>query len=161
MILLTVGKQLPFDRLVSAVDALAADLPEPVIAQVGQSRLQAQNVETHARLSARAFEELATRATLIVAHAGIGSVLLARRLQKPIVMMPRRADLGEHRNDHQLATARQLEGTDGIFIAWDGSAIGKAIDRARNSPSLEDRESPGLARLRNAIASFIETGDTR
>lgn len=161
MILLTVGKQLPFDRLVSAVDALAAGLPEPVIAQVGQSRLQPQNVETHKRLSARAFEELAARATLIVAHAGVGSVLLARRLQKPIVMMPRRADLGEHRNDHQLATARQLEGTDGIFIAWDGSAIGKAIDRALNSPSLEDRESPSLARLRNAIASFIETGDTR
>lgn len=161
MILLTVGKQLPFDRLVGAVDALATHLAEPVIAQVGQSAVQPQNIESHAVLPAREFEELAARAKLIVSHAGIGSVLLARRLQKPIVLMPRRADMGEHRNDHQLATAKQLEGTDGVFIAWDETELEQAINRALNLPPFEDRESATLARLRKATSSFIETGDIR
>ena len=159
MILLTVGKQLPFDRLVMAVDALAPHLAEPVIAQVGQSLVQPHNIEAHAKLPAQDFEAIAERARLIVSHAGIGSVLLARRLQKPIVLMPRRADLREHRNDHQMATAKQLEGTDGIFIAWDETELEEAIDQALNSPPFEDRESASLAMLRKATASFIETGD--
>lgn len=159
MILLTVGKQLPFDRLVMAVDALAPDLADPVIAQIGQSQAQPQYLKAHAQLPATAFEELASSATLIISHAGIGSVLLARRLQKPIVLMPRRADKGEHRNDHQLATARQLKGTDGVLIAWDETELEQAINRALNLPPFEDRESATLARLRKATASFIETGD--
>ncbi len=159
MILLTVGKQLPFDRLLMAVDALAPDLPEPVIAQVGHSGFQPQNIETHARLSARAFEELAARATLIVAHAGIGSVLLARRLQKPIVLMPRRADLGEHRNDHQLSTAKQLEDSEAIFVAWEEKELAQTIKHALHSPPVGERASPSLARLRKATASFIAKGD--
>lgn len=159
MILLTVGKQLPFDRLVMAVDSLAPVLPEPVIAQVGHSGFQPQNIETHARLSARAFEDLAARATLIVAHAGIGSVLLARRLQKPIVLMPRRANFGEHRNDHQLATAKQLEETGGIFVAWEEKELAQAIKHALHSPPVGERASPSLARLRKATESFIAMGD--
>lgn len=159
MILLTVGKQLPFDRLVMAIDALAPVLPEPVIAQVGHSGFQPQNIETHARLSARAFEDLAARATLIVAHAGIGSVLLARKLQKPIVLMPRRANSGEHRNDHQLATAKQLEETGGIFVAWEEKELTQAIKHALHSPPVGERASPSLARLRKATESFIAMGD--
>lgn len=159
MILLTVGKQLPFDRLVSAVDALAADLPEPVIAQVGHSGFQPRHLKAHAQLPATAFEELASSATLIISHAGIGSILLARRMQKPIVLMPRRADLGEHRNDHQLATAKQLEVNEGIFVAWEEKEIAQAIKHALHSPPIGERASPSLARLRKATASFIAKGD--
>jgi UDP-N-acetylglucosamine transferase subunit ALG13 len=160
MILLTVGKQLPFDRLVGAVDALAPHLAEPVVAQIGQDAAQPNNMEAHAKLSAMAFEELAARSSLLVSHAGIGSVLLARRLQKPIVLMPRRAEMGEHRNDHQLATARQLERADGVLIAWDETDLDRAIELAMATKAFAKGESASLAKLRETTAHFIATGDT-
>ena len=159
MILLTVGKQLPFDRLVSALDTLTPGFAQPVVAQVGQSAIQPRNIETHAQLSVQDFEDLAARARLIVAHAGIGSILLASRLKKPIVLMPRRADLGEHRNDHQIATAKQFEGGEGIFVAWDEKGLALAIEHALHSPPIGERKSPSLEKLRKATESFIVMGD--
>lgn len=56
---------------------------------------------------------------VVVSHAGMGSVITARRLGKPIVVVPRRSALLEHRNDHQVATAGQLENRTGVYVAWE------------------------------------------
>jgi UDP-N-acetylglucosamine transferase subunit ALG13 len=53
----------------------------------------------------------------------MGSILTALKYKKPILIMPRRASLGEHRNDHQIATAKWLESTAGIAVAWNESGI--------------------------------------
>ena len=37
----------------------------------------------------------------------------------PMIVMPRRAELGEHRNDHQSATARRLSHLPGLSVAED------------------------------------------
>ena len=47
-------------------------------------------------------------ADAIIAHAGMGTILTALEMGKPLLVMPRRAELGEHRNDHQLATAMRF-----------------------------------------------------
>lgn len=68
-------------------------------------------------------------AQVIVSHAGMGSLLTALRHRRPILIMPRKASLGEHRNDHQMATARWMEGRPGVTVAWDEAMIGEALDR--------------------------------
>lgn len=129
MILVTTGTQLPFPRLVGAVAALVAEgrLDEPVIAQVGPDAGAYPGLEVHADLPADRFEALFARARLVVGHAGIGTVLSARRHGRPLVAMPRRADLGEHRNDHQMATARELADRPGLHVAWDADALGPLL----------------------------------
>jgi UDP-N-acetylglucosamine transferase subunit ALG13 len=62
-------------------------------------------------------------AELVVAHAGMGSIITALRYQRPLLIMPRRAALGEHRNDHQVATAKWLIDRPGIEVAWDESEL--------------------------------------
>lgn len=119
MILLTVGTQLPFDRLVSAIDQLAPELPEQVVGQVGKTRYVCKNIEAHADLSPLQFQKYIQECSVIVAHAGIGTLLNARKYDKPIILVPRRAVYGEHRNDHQVATCRSLQGRDGIAIVED------------------------------------------
>ena len=42
---------------------------------------------------------------VVIAHDEMGSIITALEMGKPIVVMPRRAELGEHRNDHQVAAA--------------------------------------------------------
>ena len=47
-------------------------------------------------------------AYVVIAHAGMGSIITALELGKRIIVMPRRAELGEHRSDHQVATAKRF-----------------------------------------------------
>lgn len=156
MILLTVGTQLGFDRLVAAMDAIAPDLDQPLIAQTGPGRYTPLNMQAEPFFRPSDFEELVARSMLIIAHAGIGSVLSARRHNTPIVLMPRRAKLGEHRNDHQLATAAHLRDREMIFVADDESDLPGAIERALAAGQSAHQSQPaGLAQLQSAISAFI------
>ncbi|MDB5622624.1 MAG: pssE [Devosia sp.] len=138
MILVTVGTQLPFDRLIAAMDALAPRLGEPVFAQVGLSPYQPKNIEWARNLAPAEFAERFAQASTIVAHAGIGTVLTAQRWRKPIILVPRRASLGEHRNEHQLATCAQLKGKRGIYVAEEVSELEDLLNRPLLSASAED-----------------------
>ncbi len=132
MIFLTIGTQEPFDRLVRAVDAWAATHETPVFGQLGALKPDshrpahfpwAQFVhadEYQARLDA---------CDMLVAHAGMGSIISALSWGKPILIMPRRASLGEHRNEHQLATAEKFGARPGVHVAWDEAEVAPLLDR--------------------------------
>jgi len=108
MIFVTTGTQLPFDRLVAGVDAWQARHANvEVFGQIGPSRT-APSFPYVDYLRGRAFEQRMQGADLVVSHAGIGTILTCWSLGKPLIVMPRRHDLGEHRNDHQLATVAHL-----------------------------------------------------
>lgn len=117
MIFLTIGTQLPFDRLVQSVDDIAGDIDEPIVAQIGEATYVPQHMKAQGSFIPREFDEAVRGCRILVSHAGIGSVLTAQRLAKPIIIFPRQASFGEHRNDHQLATCQQLEGRPGIYVA--------------------------------------------
>lgn len=156
MILVTVGMQLGFDRLIAAMDSLAPGLGMPVIAQIGKGTFQPRNMEIHTRIAPERFEDLMREAQLIVSHAGIGTVLTAARCGKPVVLMPRRADLGEHRNDHQMATVRSLGNRPGILVAMDESELGERITQGLAAGAVSSQQSPTVRQLHTALSAFIE-----
>lgn len=119
MIFVTVGTQLPFDRFIKAVDEIAPDIDEPIIAQTINCTYQVKNIKTVSFLSPDEFNKLFKTARLIVAHAGMGTILSALNRQKPIIVMPRLAAYKEHRNDHQIATAMKLHELGYIHVAYD------------------------------------------
>ncbi|MEL7114948.1 MAG: glycosyltransferase [Pseudomonadota bacterium] len=155
MIFATVGTQLPFARLIDALDALAPELGEAVIAQTGASEGAWPKLDIRATLRPAEFEEIFTAARVIVAHAGIGTILSAKRYAKPLILLPRRHSLGEHRNDHQLATARQVESLPGIHVAWEVSDLGPLLARTDLAPA-SDAPSPSHAALIARLRAFIE-----
>lgn len=156
MIIVTVGMQLGFDRLIAAMDDLAPGLGMPVIAQTGKGTYAPRNMETRIKIAPAEFEALVGEARLIVAHAGIGTVLTAARCAKPILLMPRRADLGEHRNDHQMATVGKLAGRPGILVAKDESELPARIAEGLAVPDWAAVQSPTARALHGALAAFIE-----
>lgn len=91
---------------------------------------------------------------MIVAHAGIGTILSAKRWGKPLVILPRRHGLGEHRNDHQLATARQVESLPGIHVAWEAADLGPLLTLPDLTPA-SDAPSPSHAALIARLRTFI------
>lgn len=156
MIIVTVGMQLGFDRLIAAMDALAPTLGMPVIAQTGKGSYAPRNMEAREKIAPAEFEALVSEARLIVAHAGIGTVLTAARCAKPILLMPRSADLNEHRNDHQMATVRQLAGRPGIVVAMDESELPARIGEGLALTDWTAVQSGTARQLHGALAAFIE-----
>lgn len=155
MIFVTVGTQLSFPRLIDAVDALAPGLEDDVIAQVGPDSGGWSNIELAASLTPDRFEATFTTARLIVAHAGIGTILSAKRFKKPLILAPRRHALGEHRNDHQLATAKAVENLTGIYIAWEMDDLA-ALVRRTDLVAADDQPSATLSRLTGRLRRFID-----
>lgn len=129
-VFVTVGTQEPFPRLVAAVDAWAGATGVPVLAQVGTSDAQYPHCRVRAFLSQTEHAAALRSARLVVAHAGIGSIFSTLGLGKPLVVMPRRAALGEHRNDHQAATVAALASMPGFAVAADETALPAVLDRA-------------------------------
>lgn len=158
MILVTVGMQLGFDRLVRAMDSIAPQLGVPIIAQTGKGSYEPVAMEARAQLDPEAFEKLVEEVSLLVSHAGIGTVLTAARAGKPILLFPRRADLREHRNDHQMATARSLAGRPGIFVAQEEAELLPKIEEALATKGQSIARSASVHGLHKALSGFIENG---
>lgn len=160
MIFITVGSQMPFDRLVQAVDAWAAKHPEvPVLAQVGRGAAPTQHVQRHEVLEPTAFRRCVQDASLLVAHAGMGSVLTGLELGKPMLLLPRLGELRETRNDHQVATLKWLQGKPGVHAAFDVPALLAALDRWQELASGKgETAEPSAAqhRLVAALRDFID-----
>ncbi len=129
MIFVTVGTQLPFPRLISAMDAWSARNPEThVIAQTGEDVTETPNLEARTRVDASEFTQMVSDCELLVAHAGMGSILTALDLGKPVIVMPRQAALGEHRNDHQLATAQKFGHLANLQVVSNADELDAAIN---------------------------------
>ena len=132
MIFVTVGSMFPFDRLIRAMDDWADRAPgTEVVAQIGDGGFTPSHMRWVRRLDRGAFEDAVTRAEVVVAHAGIGSVLTARLSGRPIVLLPRRRHLGEHTSDHQIETAMSLRGREGIFVAETEAQLAEVMRAAQ------------------------------
>ncbi|NUB46448.1 glycosyl transferase family 28 [Fertoebacter nigrum] len=165
MIFATVGTQLPFDRLLLAVDTWASMHRDvPVVAQTGRTATTYSHLTCLPQMDQRRYADCVAQARVIVAHAGMGSILTAIEAGKPVILMPRRADLGEHRNDHQRDTAAEMAVLSNVTVVEDSAtlctAISAALTRA-NDPALAARSNVASARLLDAVRDFIWSEDTR
>lgn len=156
MILVTVGTQLPFDRLVGAVAQWArVQQRHDVVFQTASGAVSLEGFRHERFFPAAEMAELMQRADLVVAHAGMGTILTCLGLGRPLVAMPRIASQGEHRNDHQVATARKFEDRPGVFIAWHESQLPDLIQRA-DGLSIASSIAPTASReLLDAVRAFI------
>ena len=156
MIFVTVGSDTPFDRLIRTVDRWAFENGRrDVYAQIGKNSWRPQYVAYSEMLGPSDFKRHVMAARVIVAHAGMGTILSALQLQKPLLVMPRRGALGETRNDHQADTAAELCDIEGIDVAIDESELlsklGK-IDHSKPSGSISNHAEESLT---NSIREFI------
>ncbi len=130
----------PFDRLVRWVDDWLGSTPGPpsCLIQSGTSV-----TPTHGRgvayLGYREMERALDGADVVVAHGGPATIMLAlQRGRRPIVV-PRRADLGEHVDDHQVAFARRLAREREVDVAVTEAELHAFLTRAFEEDVVEQR----------------------
>ena len=146
MIFLTVGTQLPFERLVSCVDEFSGvhqDLE--IYGQIGSCIYRPRNFVSVKELTIKEFEEKLSEASLIISHAGMGSIITALCNNKPICIMPRRVEYNEHRNNHQVGTALKFKIYRGCFVFEDLDSLEDAYIRSK-SITLDNKVSKYASR---------------
>lgn len=131
MILVTVGTQLPFDRLINSVEQWAVTKNyNDIVFQVGRSGYKPSIGRSVEFIPAPELQSIIEQAELVIAHAGTGTMISCLSQKKPIVIMPRDYLFGEHRNNHQKATVAKLHNIHGVFVADSEHELPKAIDTA-------------------------------
>ena len=159
MIFVSVGSQLPFNRMVKAVEAWATEYgcADNIFYQIGDGTPPAKG-EWVRQLAPDEFEKRCREAELIVSHAGTGVLMVASSLQRKILIFPRRfSEPGEVRNDHQMDTARRWVDNKAATVAFDTDELYAYL----NDPEhilIPQTESPEAKELIKAVHSFVHTG---
>lgn len=129
MIFITVGTDQPFDRMLKTIDAWAAERGRTdLFAQIGAGAWQPRAIPFATFLSPPDFKKRFQQASVIIGHAGMGTILSALDYGKPILVMPKKASLGEQRNEHQLATAKRMMGLGNVTVAFDEAELREKLD---------------------------------
>ncbi|MGY4539596.1 UDP-N-acetylglucosamine transferase subunit ALG13 [Mucilaginibacter sp. UYNi724] len=159
MIFVTTGTQEPFDRLVKAVDELALIFPDADFrVQAFTASYRAVNINVFNRMPPTEFELNIKSADLIISHAGMGTIISALVNSTPIIVMPRLLKYGEHRNEHQLATAKKLDDMGYVYVAYNEEEL---IEKVRNIwpgnlKSLHKVGNVASKKLINSLSNFIK-----
>jgi len=154
VIFAAVGTQLPFPRLFDALEPIARRHALDIVAQTGEAARTSDVMRCEARIPPARFEQLIAGCDVLVGHAGIGVIIAAATHGKPLILMPRRAALGEHRNDHQLATVDHFQDRPGITIVHNEAELEAALLRPNPEPLQFADSKPRLA-LITAISAAI------
>ncbi len=159
-VLVTVGQQLPFDRLVQTVDQYASlQTGWQWLAQIGQGGKTPKHMRAVASLDSNLFDAEFSAADLVISHAGIGSITKALDTAKPIILMARDAILNEHRNQHQKATLERFVGLPNVFACHDFASLSSAVDMAVAGDGTESANAGRLEpddALLAVVTSLIE-----
>jgi UDP-N-acetylglucosamine transferase subunit ALG13 len=157
MIFVVVGTQGSFDRLVMTVDDWARERArDDVFAQIGDGEWTPRYIQWTRYLSPVEFQRRFEDAAAIVSHAGMGTIITALRLGKPILVMPRSGKMGEHRNDHQLATAGAFQSLGYVQAAQNEQDLHRMLD-SLESFSVEKTVGPYASEdLLRGITRFID-----
>lgn len=99
-----------------------------MFAQIGRTVYRPPHIRWTAFLTPSQSAECLDEADVIVSHAGTGTIIGALERRKPIIVVPRQTALGEHRNDHQVATARRFGARGLVVVAEDEQSLCAKLD---------------------------------
>lgn len=157
MIFVTVGAQMPFDRLTMAIDTWAKTKSDiKIFAQIGNSSYKPENIDWINHLEPNEYREYIKKSELVVAHAGMGTILSVLEIGTHLLIMPRRGIFHETRNDHQLATAKSFSAHNNIQLANDEYELQEKLSQWNIQESSASIGPHASEELLSRISSFIE-----
>jgi UDP-N-acetylglucosamine--N-acetylmuramyl-(pentapeptide) pyrophosphoryl-undecaprenol N-acetylglucosamine transferase len=129
LIFATVGThRQPFERMLDGLQGLPD--PTDVVVQYGCGRPPEGVGRAVAFMPFDEIQECLEAADKVVTHAGVGSILCARRAGHVPVVVPRLRALGEHVDDHQVELTRALAERGVVVPAWQGEELAAVVEGA-------------------------------
>lgn len=128
-----------------------------LFAQIGNGTYLPSQFPWVRELDPPAFEQSIEESALVISHAGMGNLINALRHKKPIILLPRRADLHEMTTDHQLDAVQWLKRLHGVWVCESEIelplVINRVLERPLNVP--DEIGHSELDRLIEKIKAFI------
>jgi len=159
----------PFDRVVGWADEWAVSHPgRRVVVQYGTSR-PPTTAEGHDLLPFGDLTALMSEATVVVCHGGPGTIMGAREAGHVPIVVPRRSDLGEHVDDHQVRFATRVAEAGQVHLATDQPTFSSLLERAETGElgfridlMTEDPAAEAVARFAASVDALVaDRGGTR
>jgi UDP-N-acetylglucosamine transferase subunit ALG13 len=156
VIFVVTGTQAPFDRLLSIIDrwAINQDIYS-IVAQTANSEINFKNMNCFDYLEPDVFNEYFNNADVIIGHAGIGTIITALENEKKLVVFPRLVKYNEHRNNHQLHTAKGFEKLGLINVAYTEKDLLGYLDDLDSILKKEKIDDKAEQKLLLGISDFI------
>jgi UDP-N-acetylglucosamine transferase subunit ALG13 len=156
VIFVVTGTQAPFDRLLSIIDKWAVNQDTySVIAQTANSKINFKNMTCFDYLEPDVFNEYFNNADVIIGHAGMGTIIKALENKKKLVVFPRLVKYNEHRNDHQLHTAKGFEKLGLINVAYTENELLKYLDNLHSISKKSRIDNNAEQKLLDKLSTFI------
>lgn len=110
-IFVTVGSsEYSFNRLLASLDTIAGKGLKnyEIIAQTGSSTYIPKNYKSFKWCTIREINEHFSNSSIVIAHAGVGSMISALSSGARVIVVPRLKKFNEHTDDHQLEIAAEF-----------------------------------------------------
>jgi UDP-N-acetylglucosamine transferase subunit ALG13 len=160
LIFVTVGTDHhPFNRLIHWVDTWVRDRSYPMercVMQTGTS-VKSPVAKCQSYLTVEEMRELLETASAVVCHGGPGTIFGCRAAGRVPIVVPRRARLGEHVDDHQVAFTRRLAQAGEIELCGDQEEMWQLLDRVVRDP--DAFRSTASSSSSDAVRRFAELVD--
>ena len=162
MILVTLGTQdKPFTRLLEEVEKLIKNkvINEKVIVQAGHTKYTSKYMEIFDYLPKDELEKLIDEASILITHAGVGTIFDALKRDKKIIAVPRLKEYGEHTNNHQLEIVKEFEREKFIIPLYEISDLKiklKNIDKFKPSKYKSNNKN-----MIDLLSKYIDEKETR
>lgn len=140
MIFVILGTQrFQLNRLLKEIDELIekGEITEEVIAQIGVSDYKPKNYKFYRYIDKIQFDEYIARASLVITHSGVGSIITALKAKKPVVVYPRLQKYREHVDDHQLDIAKAFEKMNYVLCRHKEDTLSDVMNRCKEYPFVE------------------------
>jgi beta-1,4-N-acetylglucosaminyltransferase len=151
-----------FRRLIEMVIDAHEMLPPPVLVQsVEDPGPLPSMIDTVRMLTHDEFLRRLATAELLICHAGAGTISEALRIGVPAIVTPRRPELDEIADHHQLELAAALSAAGLIRIAQDSRTLRSLLlDRSTFKEPIRNalNQAPLIERVRRGIADALARG---
>lgn len=157
MIFVSLGTQkFPFNRLLELVDRLVAEgvIEGEVFAQIGYSTYVPKNYSYSDFLPGADYNRCIAEADLIIAHAGVGTIMNCLSNRKKLIVVPRAKAYNEHVDDHQFEIAEEFGKKNYLLVAEDYDAL-KSVVLTVDGASLRAYEK-GTNAVADKIDNFLQ-----
>ena len=132
MIFVTMGTQkFQMNRLVKAADELAEQISEEVFVQKGWSDYVPKHCKFTDFMDATDYNKKIGECSVLVTHAGVGTIVSGIKAGKPIVVVPRMNKYLEHVDDHQHQIAEAFSTKGCVLCCEEVEKLQEYIDKAR------------------------------
>ena len=157
MIFVTVGTQkFQFNRLFEYLDNKVANekITDKIFAQIGNSTYIPKNYEYKKFLDKEEFENIIDRASIVITHAGVGTIIFSIKKRKKTIVVPRLKKYREHVDDHQLQIAKTFSNKE--FVINNGENIEELlVNIERANEKKFNKYYSSNKKIQNIIEEFL------